>query len=300
MILWLDIVVQANPDAKGCAMASTLKIMREAIEQRCRQIVTVFNGLFDLDVDPTMVLQGKPSGWNSFLHSILAPLPPPQKNVIRRDSSDFVPSGSWLMIDGLDGEDDMRLIFESANLLVWHELCHLADPRAIEQILGMVLLPKNSGRDARNHAREVVIDAIAFEMGRSLYAHPPKGQSIPRSNEERSNLMCKSLAALADRFCHLGNHRLLTTDQMLFIIRLRAELQTHVVNGSDTASRALFKLEQIWRLAIESNKELFVAYSILYGSALSLADVADLAFRNSLAEWEDETGENHYAARVYH
>lgn len=278
-------------------MDSTLKIMREAIGQRCRQIVTVFNGHFDLEVEPGAVLKGQVSGWNAPLHSVTAPLFSPHvSNALRLISPE--PNSNWLELSDPNDEDDMRLTFESANLLVWHELCHLADPQAIDDILRNVLLPDDSNGQILAHAREVVIDGLAFEMGRWLYVHQPKGQFIPGLPTERAKLMYRSLASFSRRICRVGYP--LTLDQKLIIVRLWGELQTHALDGSALANQALFQLEQVRGLVLKEYVDLKNTYAVLYGCALSLANANVIAFRQSLDEWESETGKNHYAVHVYH
>jgi hypothetical protein len=280
-------------------MASSIEIMRAALDQRCRQIVTVFNGLLDLEIDSKSVLEGAISGDHALLHSFQRQtLSAKDIQAYRHEMGGFLPGSTWLEIE--DGQEayEMRWVFESANLLVWHELCQLADPKVVSAILRMVQLPIEKRRLA--HAREIVIDALAFEMGRSLYAHPVSGQAIPRSVGERCKLMCDALVATSQRLCLLRRQGEPDLNQKLFILRIWGELQTHALNGSDPTKKALFQLEQTWGLILKKDNVLKEAYATLYGCALSMADVANLAFRESPSAWESCESEDHSAARVYH
>lgn len=232
-------------------MTTSFEIMREAIAQRCRQIVTVFNGLFDLEIDSDTVMRE-------------------------------------LGIKVGDDKQAMRLIFESANLLVWHELCHLADPAVVREMLRSVSLPARASQTDKTHAREVVIDALAMLMGRIMYAHPVTGQSIPRTEAHRENLMITGLLALTRRVGQPSDGPI-GPDQRAYVLRLAAELETKALNGSEASENRLKHLMRMgWGPILEKGRELQEAYATLYGYVLTVADVTCLKFKSSPAAWMGE------------
>lgn len=270
-------------------MATLFEIMREAIAQRCRQIVTVFNGLFDFEVDPDTALSGEISGEHALIHSTGGRVLSPQLESALKTKLHLLVTGStWLEIEQDDDEQAMRETFESANLLVWHELCHLADPAVAREALKAVPLPAEANKV---HAREVVIDALAMLMGRIMYAHPVTGQSIPRTDAERNRIMCIGLSALTRRICRTDRPPSASPNKQSLILRLAAELEIHVLNDSREAAYALKLIEQVWKPVLGEGRAIKEAYSTLYGYTLSMTDVTNLKFRPSLSSWTGDESE---------
>ncbi len=274
-------------------MTTAFEIMRAAIDQRCWQITTVFNGLFDCEVDPSSVMSGEISGSYASAHSTLGHVLTPQIEAgLRANQPQLVTASTWLEIEEDEDEASMRLTFESANLLVWHELCHLANPVMVREVLRSVSLPAYASKTDKVHAREVVIDALAMLMGRVLYAHPVTGQSIPRTETQRKNLMIAGLLALTRR-ASLSVGASIKPDQRTFIIRLAAELETEALNGSEESEKGLKRLMQIgYAPILEKRRELQEAYATLYGYVLSVADATSLEFKSSISSWVEDGASN--------
>ncbi|MDD5726771.1 MAG: hypothetical protein PHC53_05225 [Patescibacteria group bacterium] len=265
------------------------EIMRAAIYQRCWQITTVFNGLFDCEVDPNSVMNGEISGSYASTHSTLGHVLTPQIEAeLRVDQPQLVTASTWLEIEEDDDETALRLTFESANLLAWHELCHLANPAQVREMLRSVSLPAHAGQTDKVHAREVVIDALAMLMGRIMYAHPVTGQSIPRTETQRKNLMTAGLLALTKRVSQPANAPI-KPGQRTFMLRLAAELETEALNGSSESEKGLKRLMRMgYAPMLEKGRELQEAYATLYGYVLSVIDVTNMEFRSSVTSWTED------------
>jgi len=270
--------------------AERLEVVRELIAQRCRQIVKVFNGLFDREIDPDAVLNGQVTGEYASIQSMPASMGirMAQRMTLAMSQHQILEGRTWLEIEEGDDEQEMRDAFESANLLVWHELCHLVRPSAVDDMLKAVPLPADSTEADKAQARELVLDALAMRLGQIAYAHPPLGEDFPRTEEQRLQLMRCSLSAMARRVVrHLGQ-----TDfqpgQHEFILRLAAELQVHAADGSARAKDALEAMQETFAPLLEQGYELQEKYAALYGYVLAMAHVTSLPFRGSLDEDEQD------------
>jgi hypothetical protein len=266
------------------------RAMQEEVERRCRQIVKVFNGLFDCEIDPDAVLNGQVTGEYASIQSMPTSMGMhmAQRMLLTQTQHQILEGRTWLEIEEGDDEQEMRDAFESTNVLVWHELCHLVRPSAVNVLLEAVALPPDADEDAKAQARELVLDALAMRLGQIAYVHPPLGEDFPRTEEQRLQLMRRSLSAMARRVVrHLGQADL-QPGQREFILRLAAELQVHAADGSARAKDALEAMQETFAPLLEQGCELQEKYAALYGYVLAMAHVTSLPFRGSLNEDEPD------------
>jgi len=277
---------RAEAERQALARRAMRKAMQEIIERRCRQIVKVFNGLFDCEIDPDAVLNGQVTGVYATIQSMPAStgMRLEQCLLLTQTLHQILEGRTWLELEEGDDEQEMRDAFESANILVWHELCHLVRPSAVDDLLKGVALPPDADEATQAQARELVLDALAMRLGQIAYVHPSLGEDFPRTEEQRLQLMRRSLSAMARRVVrHLGQADL-QPGQREFILRLAAELQVHAADGSARAKDALEAMQETFAPLLEQGCELQEKYAALYGYVLAMAHVSSLPFRGSLDE----------------
>lgn len=265
-----------------------LQAMRENIARRCRQIVKVFNGIHDLDIDPDAVLNGEVAGEYASIHSASCTvgISLNQRLVLEQAMHCIAADRTWLEIEEGDEPDEMQATFDSANALIWHELCHLAVPEIIGDALTSSRLPDDKP-ETLSQARETAVDALAMRMGHRLYAHPAMGQDLPLADAERLRTMRHSLVALTRRvISHLAGKEL-EIRQHLFIARLMGQMAVHADDGSRLARNAYDALVEKFPVTAQDYAQHREAYATLYGYVLSTVDVASLKFLPELPQDEE-------------
>jgi hypothetical protein len=270
-----------------------LEKFQNLLAQRCRQLVKVFNGLNDLEIDDEAVLNGDELGAFASIHrSRSGGVRLEQRLVLRMEKHYLGDDRTWLEIDAKDDEEEMRATIESANLLVWHELCHLADPRAVKQFMNSVTLPKVHDDDtAARQAMEVIIDGLGMNMGMSFYVHPNPGEPIPRRDTERHAKMYESHAAMARRIVAYLGEKELSPAECAFVTRFIAELDVHIANGSKPARKAQGKMLSTFGEKLGAYQALREAYAALYIKVLFWPGIASLKFYSSLIEMDEDEAE---------
>ncbi|MBI4434669.1 hypothetical protein HY635_02535 [Candidatus Uhrbacteria bacterium] len=261
---------------------------RAHIDDRCSRIVTVFNGVFGFRIDPHAVLEGAVSGEYA---SISSGAPRVGVQLVLRQEQRLlqcmvVKEGTWLSIEEGEDEEEAKATYASANFLIWHELAHLANPSVVAEVLG----ERFTGDDAVTaQARELVVDAVGLELGRTLYVHP--GFDVPRAYivdpQERLRVMVSSHRTLVRRI--MGRYAGTSPDlkTVCLLARLRAAQDVH--RALQPGGSRLSALAGAGELLV-GREELMVRYRALYERALRL-DVSTLSFRGSLGEGEDQEEE---------
>ena len=254
------------------------------IADRCRHIVIVFNGIYGLDIDPDAVLQGIPPESYAYITSgssgsggspgmgLRMALEQRQELRLREHEK------TWLTIEQGDEEEEMRATFDAANLLVWHELGHLANPAALNKYLPPELLPLDSTEDLHSMAREVVIDAVAFRLAKTLYVHPDRSRHLIREYE-RQKTFCRSHLIQFRRVLRAA-HDGSEDHSPLLIARLAAEAERHLAfDSGPELKEALAQAEPY--LALE--RKALGIFREIYFRALTV-DILTLDFRPSLCD----------------
>lgn len=282
------------------------ELWKEKIAGRCRQIVSVFNGIFDFAIDSDALLSGEingeyasihsvaPSGGGMGLHQELR-----QALELRYCTGD---ERTWLEIEAGGNETEWQAAYDSENFLVWHELAHLVDKDVIERCIDSVVsaeskesllgggygvIIENDEDLIRKQAREVVIDAIAMNLGEAFYVHSDKTRFVATQLGRKINML-KSYLVLANRIlrsCDDGNQFLIC--RLLGVIAVSGELDD-VVKAVESDEIVKTRINYLcdW---FRSNR-LVEFYSSLYRRALGI-NVTRIEFRPSLIE-EDGESEN--------
>jgi len=264
---------------------------REHIGQRVRQIVTVFNGLFDLAIDPEAVLNGTVTGEYASIHS--APrgsgvgLRLQQSLRLTQELHVFGKTRTWLELEEGDSEDEMLDAYETANFITWHELSHLVSADTIKNSIEKVASPPDLTKEQQAHAREVVLDALAFRLGSAFYVHQSPSKPLITSERARLHVMRTALACMARRVIrHLPDAEL-DANQEALVLRLHAELK-----GQDAAlvqtRQALRYLEATFEPVIQRGRAVRDYYAALLRLTLKSVNIASASFRGSLHDTDED------------
>ncbi|MDP3771285.1 MAG: hypothetical protein Q8R16_03220 [bacterium] len=257
---------------------------RTRIEDRCSRIVTVFNGVFGLQIDPHAVLEGAVSGEYASISSSASHVG--MQLVLRQEQRLLqcmvAKTGTWLSIEEGEDEEEAKATYASANFLIWHELAHLANPSVVAEVLGERFTGDGA---ATAQARELVVDAVGLGLGRMLYVHP--GFDAPRAYivdpQERLRVMAGSHRTLVRRIVsrHAGTSPDLKT--VCLLARLRAAQDVHrTLQSGGSRLAALAGVDEL----LIGHEETLARYRALYERAL-LLDVSTLSFRGSFGDDED-------------
>lgn len=262
------------------------------IADRCRHIVTVFNGIYGLDIDPDAVLQGVVPEKYAYITSGSSDSGYPScsgQRLILEQCQDLRPAehgNTWLTIEEGNTEEEMRATFDAANFLVWHELAHLSKPSALNKYLSPELLPPDSDEELRHMAREVVIDAIAFRLAKTLYVHPDRSRHLIRE-WNRQEMFCRSHNIQLRRVLRAA-HNGSQGHSPLLIARLAAEAGRHLEFDSRLELKETLTQAEP-HLAIE--RKALGIFREIYFRALTV-DILTLDFRPSLCDEAENRDSN--------
>ncbi len=267
-----------------------LERCRELIGQRVRQIVRVFNGLFDLEIDWEAVLSGEVTGEYGSIHSAEGEgIGQTIRQELRVAECLHMLKGdrTWLELEEGDSEDEMFDAFETANFIAWHELSHLVTPSVIVACLQAVEAPPDLSKEQQTQAREVVIDALAFRLGATFYMNQAPRKPLVVSEMARLHIMRVSLSCTARRLVRHLQDEVLDSSQQSLILRIHAELKCQ--DGSLVHSRqALRFLDAAFGPVIQQGEAVRNYYAALFRSALKAIDVTSITFRGSLRDAEED------------
>lgn len=256
------------------------------IEQRCRQIVNIFNGIFDADISPDAVLDGEVSGTFASIQSGGSSYPSlgqslrlNQTLALRQFLS--LDLQTHLMLEEGDDEKEWQATYRSTNFLVWHELCHLVSPALIDSLVKQILdhTPDYSELvDAQ--AREVVIDGLAIRFGETFYVHSDTNRMIATADQRR-NIMLRSHAEMVNRVIRWYRKKEQEDGDDVFLSRLESELKIHSMSSNEPQFNSL--RQSLRRL--RPNKRLH--FDELYQLAQK-CDPQTVLVRQSLADTEED------------
>lgn len=279
------------------------KSWKARIGARCRAIVTVFNGVFGLDIDPNSILTGEVSGSYASIYSGGGSLGPDmhlrtgQTLELRLEIRLESRRGTWLELEEGGDEAEWAKAYEAENLLIWHELSHLADGPTLGRLLRSVPEYLALNELDRYQARELVIDAIGLGLAESLYVHPDKRRHLVTPGT-RQAMMLRALCVQTQRV--LDSVADETTNNLL--LRLFVQLDTYrneseivsstlsaltkrldIMPGSKLKNRGDFKGSDVEAICFDKRR---LAYEAVYAKARRL-DVLRLRFHPSIQTLDD-------------
>ncbi|MFA5184672.1 MAG: hypothetical protein WC456_04070 [Patescibacteria group bacterium] len=263
------------------------------IEQRCRQIVNIFNGLFDADISPDAVLAGEVSGFFASIQSSGSSYPSLGQSLRLSQSLTLrqclnLDIQTHLTLEEGDDEKEWKATYRSANFLVWHELCHLVGTSLVDPLVQQALghAPDYS-KSIDAQAREVVIDALAMRFGEIFYVHPNK-KRVVATTAQRRNIMLNSHLAAVRRVIRWYSKKTREEGDDVFLSRLGSELNIHLLSLNKTEFNSL--RESLKRLHID--KPTF-SFDKLYQSALE-CDPQTAPIRQDLSDPDIEEDQNQF------
>jgi len=258
------------------------------IEQRCRQIVTVCNGVFGLEIEPSAVLNGEVQGFFASITSAQSSYGnclSLHLDIRLEMQLHAIVDRTWLDLEEGDEEPEWKRALASANFLVWHELAHLVEPSVATGTIGDL---SSCPEEVQAHAREVVIDAMAILLGESVYAHPGQYKDPVTTAMERKQIMLDSHNAMGRRLLAYFRGKELTPSQAEFIKRFYAELVFHGqrlrVRHATTTAREMW---QAWP-ALSSDERGVERYRSIYERTFREVGVKSLRFRQYLSDGTEE------------
>lgn len=262
------------------------------IEQRCRQTVKVFNGLFDTEISPEAVLAGEISGAFASIQSGGAPSPSlgqslQLKQTLSLSQHLMLSPETWLTLEEGDEEAGWLATYQSENFLIWHELCHLTSPDVLDRLIRQALdrAPDYRQRLDRQ-AKEVVIDGLAMLLASEFYVHPDQGRAFA-TPVRRKKAMLQSHTAMIKRVIRWYSGKSLEESDKIFLSRLDAELSVHMETANNPELDVL-------RSALQEliGSDLNLPFSELYRLAAKL-DPQTIPIRQSLSESEESFDGSH-------
>lgn len=281
-----EIVEQKKRQDKQEERERLFQHWQNLIEQRCRQIVNIFNGIFDADISPDAVLDGEVSGTFASIQSGGSSYPSlgqslrlNQTLALRQFLS--LDLQTYLTLEEGDDEKEWQATYRSTNFLVWHELCHLVSPALIDSLVKQTLdhTPDYSELiDAQ--AREVIIDGLAIRFGEMFYVHSDKNRMIATADQRR-NIMLRSHAEMVNRVIRWYRKKAREDGDDVFLSRLESELNIHIMSLNKPEFNSLLK--SLRRL--HPNKRL--PFDELYRLAQK-CDPQTVPVRQSLSDIEED------------
>ena len=257
---------------------------QERIADRCRAIVTVFNGVMGLEIDPVSLLSGEVHGSYASISSGGGMGIGLQMNIdLRQEIRYFIEAGTWLELEEGGDEAEWAKAYDAENFLIWHELAHLADGTTLRRLLAGVPEYRTLSEEEQLQARELVIDAVGLGLAEALYVHPDKGRHL-RTSVTRQTAMLKALCVQTRRI--LDHHTVDAPADKHLLTRLRVELETFRTQ-SELVAPTLAALQAV--LGTESGPRSMQrrVYEAVYAKARSL-DPLKLAFHPFVQDLADD------------
>jgi hypothetical protein len=277
--------------------ASAFSRIEELLNVRCAQTVAVFNSVYNLQIASDAVLESQLEGEFASIQSasrrssdvgISYKLEQTLTQTLVCELHRLAEDRTWLTIEEGDTVEEMQDVFDSSNMLIWHELCHLVKPSIIKKIRDAVPLETNLSTEVDAQANEIVLDAFAIRIGVALYVHPSPCESLSFKNTERMRLMCSSHAVLVYRVIRWFRGKDIGNKELVFIVRLLSELDIHAHARSKNATQARKMLLEIFGDKLASYQTLRKEYVQLYAKALVMPDLTSISFRKSLMDETDD------------
>lgn len=249
------------------------------IAGRCAHIVTVFNGVFGLTIDPDSVLSGQVTGEYASINSAAPSLGMSMTLSLRLVQELHCRTETWLNIEEGDDPAEWRRTYTAGNCLVWHELAHLMDRRLIRTILKKHL-PSDATPEVALQAHELALDAVAFRLATAIYVHPDVDIRHLTQAEERREVMMRAIEVQVDRLRRWIESEPESDSRSCLIARFLVQLDAH---GLTKNARRLAGM-------IEGQDKLRRLYAAIFGDALTIS-VLSQVFHSTVQTDETDQAE---------
>ncbi len=249
------------------------------IAGRCSHIVTVFNGVFGLTIDPDSVLSGQVTGEYASINNAGPSLGMSMTLSLRLVQELHCRTETRLKIEEGDDLAEWRRAYTAGNCLVWHELAHLMDTGLIRTILKKHL-PGDATPEAVLQARELALDAVAFRLATEIYVHP--GGTVRHCTQagERRDVMLQSIEAQVDRLRRWIESEPESIGRSCLITRFLVQMEAHELTKNRRRLAGL----------IEGQDKLRKLYAAIYADALMIG-VLSQAFHSTVQTDDAEESE---------